>query len=165
MSALGVRNSKRCPSQRLPWFEGELSPGHGLSVLVVACRPEAPPQKHAKPKGTPEADTNLPSSHYYLGSLSWTSRTFYFPDSLDHLEVLGGLSWQRERPQGGSPRVREDPLGTPPTLSAKKVSENLEKGPENLGSRRSWRSKIMNPINNDYWVAHRSTFRFPSEAP
>ncbi len=30
----------------------------------------------------------------------------------------------------------------------KKVSEN----PENLGSRRSWRSKIMNPINNDYWV-------------
>ena len=43
----------------IPWFEGELSPGHGISVLVVACRPEAPPQKHAKPKGTPEADTNL----------------------------------------------------------------------------------------------------------
>ena len=35
---------------------------------------------------------------------------------------------ERERdPQGGSPRDREDPLGTPPSLSAKKVSENLEK--------------------------------------
>ncbi len=39
---------------------------------------------------------------------------FSFPDSLDLLEVLGGLSWQRESPWGGSPRVREDPLGTPP---------------------------------------------------
>ena len=45
----------------------------------------------------------LPSSHYYLGSLSWTSKTFYFPDSRDLLEVLGGLSWQRERPQGRIP--------------------------------------------------------------
>ena len=34
----------------------------------------------------------------------------------------------------------------------KKVSEN----PENLGSRRSWRSKIMNPITDDYWVWTRS---------
>ncbi len=47
----------------------------------------------------------LPSSHYYLGSLSWTSRTFYFLDSRDLREVLGGPSWQRER--GGS-------LGDPP---------------------------------------------------
>ena len=39
----------------------------------------------------------LPSSPHYLGSLSWTSRTFYFPDSRDLLEVLGGLSWQRGR--------------------------------------------------------------------
>ncbi len=54
---------------------------------------------------------------------------FSFPDSRDLLEVLGGLSWSRERPQGGSPRVREDPLGTPLSLSAKKVSENLEKVP------------------------------------
>ena len=44
----------------------------------------------------------IPGGRYYLRSLSRTSRT----------EVLGGLSWQRERPQGGSPRVREDPLGT-----------------------------------------------------
>ncbi len=36
---------------------------------------------------------------------------------------------QRESPQGGSPRVREDPLGTPPSVSAKKVRENLEKVP------------------------------------
>ncbi len=87
----------------------------------------------------------VPSSHYYLGSLSRTSRTFYFPDSRDLLEVLGGLPWQRES-QGGSPRVREDPLGTPP------LSLQPREGPENLGSRRSWRSKIMNPSNNDYWV-------------
>ncbi len=30
----------------------------------------------------------MPCSHYYLHSLSWTSRTFYFPDSRDLLEVL-----------------------------------------------------------------------------
>jgi hypothetical protein len=30
----------------------------------------------------------VPSSHYYLGSLSWTSRTFYCPDSRYLLEVL-----------------------------------------------------------------------------
>ncbi len=40
---------------------------------------------------------NVPSSHYYLRSLSRTSRTFYFPDSRDLLQVLGGLPWQRER--------------------------------------------------------------------
>ena len=39
----------------------------------------------------------VPSSHYYLSSLSWTSRTFYFPDSRYLLEVLRGLPWQRER--------------------------------------------------------------------
>ena len=48
-----------------------------------------------------------PSSHYYLRSLSWTSRTFYFPDSRDLLEVLGGLSWQRAR--GGSLGDRPGP--------------------------------------------------------
>ncbi len=47
----------------------------------------------------------VPSSHYYLGSLSWTSRTFYFSDSRDLIEVLRGLPWQRETP-------REDPLGS-----------------------------------------------------
>ncbi len=52
----------------------------------------------------------LLSSHYYLGSLSWTSRTFYFPDSRDLLEVLGGLSWQRERERERDPT--EDPLGS-----------------------------------------------------
>ncbi len=31
--------------------------------------------------------------------------------------VLEGPSWQRERLQGGSPRVPEDPLGTPAPLS------------------------------------------------
>ena len=78
---------------------------------------------------------------------------FSFPDSRDLLEVLRGLSWQRESPQGGSPRVREDPLGTPPpSLSAKKVLREPREGPENLGRRRYWRSEIMNASNNDYWV-------------
>ena len=44
---------------------------------------------------------------------------------------------QRESPKGGSPRVREDPLGTPPlSLSAKKVLREPRGGPENLGRRR-----------------------------
>ncbi len=47
----------------------------------------------------------LPSGRYHLRSSSRTSRTFHFPDSRDLLEVLGELSWQRER--GGS-------LGNPP---------------------------------------------------
>ena len=38
----------------------------------------------------------VPSGRYYLGSLSRTSRTFYFSDSRDLLEVLGGLPWRRE---------------------------------------------------------------------
>ena len=42
----------------------------------------------------------LPSSHYYLGSLSWASSTFYFPDSRDLLEVLRDFLG-RER--GGGP--------------------------------------------------------------
>ncbi len=42
----------------------------------------------------------LPSSHYYLGSLSRTSRTFYFLDSRDLLEVLRDFLG-RER--GGGP--------------------------------------------------------------
>ena len=75
----------------------------------------------------------VPGSRYYLGSLSWTFRTFHFPDSRDLLEVLRdslGGERGRERPQGGSPRVREERLGTPPpSLSARKVSENLEKVP------------------------------------
>ncbi len=53
----------------------------------------------------------VPSSQYYLRSLSWTSRTFYFLDSRDLLEVLRGLSWQRERPLGREslpcPHVRD----------------------------------------------------------
>ena len=71
----------------------------------------------------------VPSNHCYLSSLSWTSRIFYFPDSRDLLEVLRGLPWQRESPgripqsPGGSPR-------DPPSLSAKKVSENLKKVPK-----------------------------------
>ncbi len=45
---------------------------------------------------------SMPSSHHHLGSSSWTSRSLCFPDSRD-LEVLGGLSRQRER-EGGGPQ-------------------------------------------------------------
>ena len=58
-----------------------------------------------------------PSPSQILGTFSGFSGDFL------------GRERERERPQGGSPRVREDPLGTPPSLSAKKVSENLEKVP------------------------------------
>ena len=53
----------------------------------------------------------VPSSHYYLGSLSWTSRTFYFPDSRYLLEVLRDFLG-RER--GGVPRGSSRTLGDPP---------------------------------------------------
>ena len=43
----------------------------------------------------------VPSSHYYLGSLSWTSRTFSFPDSRDLREVLGGLNGKAARSVAG----------------------------------------------------------------
>ncbi len=99
--------------------------------------------------------------------LHWTSRTFYFPDSRDHLEVLGASTSQilgtfsrfsgdflgRER--GGVPRGSSRTLGDPPwglSLSATEVLREPREGPENLGSRRYWRSEIMNPVNNDYWV-------------
>ena len=54
----------------------------------------------------------VPSSHYYLGSLSWTSRTFYFLDSRDLLEVLRDFLG-RER-EGGVPRGSSRTLGDPP---------------------------------------------------
>ena len=70
--------------------------------------PRAPPAGE-KPKTIPRKLVNnrprdpLPSSHYYLRSLSWTSRTFYFQDSRDLLEVLRDVLG-RER--GGLPRYR-----------------------------------------------------------
>ena len=55
--------------------------------------------------------------------------------------------------QGGSPRVWEDPLGTPPSLSLpRKSPENLEKVPRIWEGEGPRRSEILNPINNDYWV-------------
>ncbi len=58
---------------------------------------------------------------------------FSFPDSRDLLEVLGRLSWQRER--GGPYRGSSRTLGDPPwglslSLSLpRKSSENLEEVP------------------------------------
>ena len=64
------------------------------------------PHRGGKPKTIPRKLVKnrprdpIPSSHYYLRSLSWTSRTFYFPDSRDLLEVLRDFLG-RER--GGGP--------------------------------------------------------------
>ncbi len=63
------------------------------------------PALKSPPAKPPDAVPTLPCSHYYLRSLSWTSRTFYFLDSRDLLEVLRDFLG-RER-GGGS-------LGDPP---------------------------------------------------
>ena len=60
----------------------------------------------------------VPSSPYYLGSLSWTSRTFYFPDSRYLLEVLRDFLG-RERGGPYLPDPRGSSLGV--SLSAKEV--------------------------------------------
>ena len=87
-----------------------------------------------------------------MGSLSWTSRTFYFLDSRDLLEVLRDfLGRERE----GVPRGSSRTLGDPPwgSLSLpRKSSENLEEVPRIREGEGSRRSEIMNPSNNDYWV-------------
>ena len=138
-------------SRTAPWL-------HERARLSFSRRPRRPGSEltrridRSAKLGHRTTRPSMPSSHHHLGSSSWTSRSLCFPDSRD-LEVLGGLPRQGERPQGGPPRIREDPLATPPSLSAKKVLREPRGGPENLGSRRSWRSKIMNPSNNDYWVA------------
>ncbi len=74
---------------------------------------------------------DLPSTFFHL---LLPSSTFLLPSTSFHL--LPPSSAERERPQGGSPRGREDPLGTPPSLSAKKVLREPREGPENLGRRR-----------------------------
>ncbi len=53
----------------------------------------------------------IPSRHYYFRSLSWTSKTFYFLDSRDLLEVLRDFLG-RER--GGVPRGSSRTPGDPP---------------------------------------------------
>ena len=57
-----------------------------VSCLAPPCggKPKTIPRKLVKNRPRDP----LPSSHYYLRSISWTSRTFYFPDSPDLLEVL-----------------------------------------------------------------------------
>ena len=73
------------------------------------------------------------------------------PINNDHWVLIFRLA-ERE-PQGGSPRVREDPLGTPPPLSLpRKSSENLEEVPRIREGEGPRRSEILNPVNNDYWV-------------
>ncbi len=44
-------------------------------------------------------------------------------------------------------RHRDPPLSLP-----RKSSENLEKVPRIWEGEGYWRSEILNPINNDYWV-------------
>ncbi len=99
--------------------------------------------------------------------LHWTSRTFYFPDSRDHLEVLGASTSQilgtfsrfsgdflgRER--GGVPRGSSRTLGDPPwglSLCQGSPPENLGEVPRIWEGEGSRRSEIRRPSNNDYWV-------------
>ncbi len=94
----------------------------------------------------------LPGSHYYLRSLSRTSRTFYFPDSRDLLEVLRDfLGRERGGVPGGSSRTLGDPpLGL--SLCRGSPPENLEEVPRIWEGEGYRRSEIMNASNNDYWV-------------
>jgi len=152
---------------------------------LAGCHPETAPCTAGGTRRPLELSrfsrSTVPSSHYYLRSLSWTSRTFYFLDSRDLLEVLRDfLGRERER-EGGVPRGSSRTLGDPPwgSLSLpRKSSENLEEVPriwEVEGSWRSeilnrekvpriwegegsWRSEIMNASNNDYWVASGTLF-------
>jgi hypothetical protein len=77
---------------------------------LAGCHPETAPCTAGGTRRPLELSrfsrSTVPSSHYYLRSLSWTSRTFYFLDSRDLLEVLRDFLG-RERERGGS-------LGDPP---------------------------------------------------
>ncbi len=90
----------RCVCLRDDPFRAQPAVAHAFSTFL-----EFRLQCEEMCKRATEASTALPSSHYYSGSSSRTSRIFHFPDSRDLLEVLGGPSWQRESP-------REDPLGS-----------------------------------------------------
>ena len=76
---------------------------------LAGCHPETAPCTAGGTRRPLELSrfsrSTVPSSHYYLRSLSWTSRTFYFLDYRDLLAVLRRLSWQREKeggPRGSS---------------------------------------------------------------
>ena len=89
-----------------------ISVGNCLVIFVCFCNRVSclAPPCGGKPKTIPRKLVKnrprdpLPSSHYYLRPLSWTSRTFYFPDSRDILEVLRDCLGRERDP-------REDPLG------------------------------------------------------
>ena len=126
-----------------------------MFVCAIAFRASRPPCG-GKPKTIPRKLVKnrprdpLPSSHYYLRSLSWTSRIFYFLGSRDLLEVLiDFLGGER----GEVPRGSSWTLGDPPyrvSLSAKEVLREPREGPDNLRRRRSWWAEVMSPSNNDY---------------
>ncbi len=81
-------------------------------------------------KGAAHLLVGIPSSHYYLRSLSRTSGTLLLPrfsgPPRGSREDFPG----RERAQGGSPRVREDPLGTPPLSLPRKSLRILRRSRE-----------------------------------
>ena len=79
----------------------------------------------------------IPKNSYPVVIINWVQYLgppgpFSFPDSRDLLEVLGRTSSAEREPQGGSPRVRGDPLGTPPLSlprrSLKTPGKSLESG-------------------------------------
>ena len=95
----------------------------------------------------------------------------------NRLELRDGLSNDAEEGTGGALTFTETPNCTDRleprfrdvsvvgnralkgSLSAKKVSENLEKVPRIWEGEGSRRSEIMNPINNDYWVMNRPPYQ------
>ena len=99
----------------------------------------------------------------------------------NRLELRDGLSNDAEEGTGGALTFTETPNCTDRleprfrdvsvvgnralkgSLSAKKVSENLEKVPRIWEGEGSRRSEILNPLNNDYWVTR--VYKRLSELP
>ncbi len=111
------------------------SPGRSASSLSRACsatsslprRPRAGSRRKARQTshGSGRRRQSKTAEGRKTGSSAPLIGPFYclLPSTVSTLSfyclyfvllLSGGPSWQRERPQGGSPRVREDPLGTPP---------------------------------------------------
>ena len=69
--------------------------------------------------------------------------------------------------EGGVPRGSSRTLGDPPwglSLSAEEgPPENLEEVPRIWEGEGHWRSEILNPVNNDYWVTR--VYKRLSELP
>ena len=95
---------------------------------------------------------SVPSSHYCSGSISWTSRIFYFPDSRDLLGVLKGRSWQRERERETPGRIARKTRGI--ARKTRGITRNYVGIPRNyLGIARKTRGFAMGRTKRKYTEA------------